>query len=95
MATDTRAGLPPIDMHRPFNAIGGLWPHTDKKGRACLKGQLTLAGLTLTVIAYPPMSSANANAPAWVLSVATADLAEIETRLDELRSAPGQAAFPF
>lgn len=95
MPDDNRAGLPPFDMSRPFNAVGGLWQYTDKKGRACLKGQLSIAGLTLTVIAYPPMSARNDNAPAWVLSVSTADLAELETRLDEIRHAPGQLSFPF
>jgi hypothetical protein len=92
---DTRAGLPPIDMSRPFNAVGGLWESHDKRGRACLKGQVTIAGLVLTVIAYPPMKTDNPKAPAWVLSASSADMAELETRLDEIRNAPGQLAFPF
>lgn len=94
MTDNARAGLPPFDMHRPFNAIGGLWESTDKRGRSCLRGHLEIAGVTFAVIAYPPLASGE-NSPAWVISVATADIADILTRLDELRNPAGQTALPF
>lgn len=89
-----RAGLPPLDMSREFNAIGGLWEQTDRAGRPYLKGQLAIAGMKLTILGYPPKESRSDNPPTFVLSVVTADLAELETRLDELRTSPG-SEHPF